>query len=124
MGSILSVMFLWFLFGAVALVIANSKERSGCGWFIAGCLFGPFALVVAALPSLARDPNAPTPKTHVKCPDCAELIRIEARVCKHCGCKLAAGGVPDGKKQCPDCHRLNDAGEKYCTACGYNLTPT
>jgi len=24
----------------------------------------------------------------VKCPDCAELVRREARVCKHCGCKL------------------------------------
>lgn len=102
MGSFLGLAFLWFLFGAVALVIANSKERSGCGWFLVGCLLGPFGLVVAALPSLKRDPNAPTARTHVKCPDCAELIRIEARVCKHCGCKLTSGGVPDGKKQCPD----------------------
>ena len=31
---------------------------------------------------------APTPETHVKCPDCKELVRKEARVCKHCGCKL------------------------------------
>lgn len=30
----------------------------------------------------------PTPDTHVKCPDCAEIIKREARVCKHCGCKL------------------------------------
>lgn len=30
----------------------------------------------------------PTPETHVKCPDCAELVRREAKVCKHCGCKL------------------------------------
>lgn len=29
-----------------------------------------------------------TPQTHVKCPDCAELVKKEARVCKHCGCKL------------------------------------
>lgn len=26
--------------------------------------------------------------THKKCPDCAEWIRKEARVCKHCGCKI------------------------------------
>lgn len=31
---------------------------------------------------------APTPETHVKCPDCAELVRKEAKICKHCGCKL------------------------------------
>ena len=29
-----------------------------------------------------------TPETHVPCPDCAELIRKEARVCKHCGARL------------------------------------
>ena len=30
----------------------------------------------------------PSPKTHVRCPDCKELVLKEARVCKHCGCKL------------------------------------
>lgn len=26
--------------------------------------------------------------THVKCPDCRELILSDARKCKHCGCVL------------------------------------
>ena len=26
--------------------------------------------------------------THVRCPDCAELVLSEARKCKHCGCTL------------------------------------
>jgi len=30
----------------------------------------------------------PNPDTHVKCPDCRELVLKEASVCKHCGCKL------------------------------------
>lgn len=30
----------------------------------------------------------PTPETHVRCPDCRELVHMEARKCKHCGCKL------------------------------------
>ena len=34
------------------------------------------------------DPNAPSEKTHVKCPDCRELVLKEARVCKHCKCSL------------------------------------
>ena len=29
-----------------------------------------------------------SPRTHVKCPDCRELVQKDARVCKHCGCKL------------------------------------
>lgn len=27
-------------------------------------------------------------ETHVKCPDCREVILRDARKCKHCGCKL------------------------------------
>jgi len=30
----------------------------------------------------------PSPKTHVKCPDCRELVLRDARKCKHCGCAL------------------------------------
>lgn len=29
-----------------------------------------------------------TPETHVKCPDCRELVIKDARKCKHCGCAL------------------------------------
>ena len=32
--------------------------------------------------------NGISPETHVRCPDCRELILNSARVCKHCGCKL------------------------------------
>lgn len=30
----------------------------------------------------------PRPGTHVRCPDCAELVLRQARICKHCGCRL------------------------------------
>lgn len=36
-----------------------------------------------------RDPEAPTPDTHVRCPDCRELVRKDARKCKHCGAALS-----------------------------------
>jgi TM2 domain-containing membrane protein YozV len=29
-----------------------------------------------------------TPETHVRCPDCRELVRKDARKCKHCGTAL------------------------------------
>lgn len=35
-----------------------------------------------------QEGEKPTPRTHVRCPDCAELIMRQARICKHCGCKL------------------------------------
>lgn len=34
------------------------------------------------------DSNLVSPATHKKCPDCAEFVLIEARVCKHCGGKF------------------------------------
>jgi hypothetical protein len=33
-------------------------------------------------------PAEPSPETHVKCPDCAELVLRQAKVCKHCRCRL------------------------------------
>lgn len=29
-----------------------------------------------------------TPETHVRCPDCRELVRKDARKCRHCGTGL------------------------------------
>ncbi len=54
------------------------------GWTVLGWLV---ALAWSA-GSARDDPAAPTASTHVKCPDCAELVRREAKVCKHCGCRL------------------------------------
>lgn len=38
--------------------------------------------------ALMREPSVPTPETHVRCPDCRELVLRDARVCKHCGLRL------------------------------------
>ena len=35
----------------------------------------------------AKNP-VPTPNTHIRCPDCRELVLKDARVCKHCQAKL------------------------------------
>lgn len=32
--------------------------------------------------------GTPSHETHVKCPDCRELVLKDARKCKHCGCSL------------------------------------
>lgn len=48
----------------------------------------PVHLVYAAVAGRRRDPEAPKPSTHVRCPDCRELVRKDANRCKHCGCTL------------------------------------
>ena len=37
---------------------------------------------------LKRYLESPNPDTHVKCPDCRELVKKDANKCIHCGCKL------------------------------------
>lgn len=34
------------------------------------------------------DPHQPTPDTHVRCPECRELVRKDASICRHCRCRL------------------------------------
>ena len=81
----------WVLLSILAGWIAGSKGRNGFGTFLLSIFLSPLIGIIVAL-VLERekeiDPNAPTAETHVKCPDCAELVKREAKVCKHCGCKL------------------------------------
>jgi len=80
----------WLFFVVVPGAVAASKDRSVIGWVLLSALFSFFALiVVAVLPSqkptavVAGSENA-TSETHVRCPDCKELVRADAVVCYHC----------------------------------------
>jgi hypothetical protein len=65
-------------FAITASVIAFSKGRNSLGWFLAGLLIGPFALVVAALGPVVRE------GAFAKCGSCGEIIRAEANLCRYC----------------------------------------
>ena len=61
---------------------------------VAAVLFYPLALWLTLPLHLIygvlgrRRAGAPTRWTHVRCPDCKELVRKDAVVCRHCGCRL------------------------------------
>ena len=78
----------WFIFSALCGVMASKAGRSGFGYFILACLISPIIcfLLLAILGKVKEE--GPSPETHIRCPDCAEYILKEAKVCKHCGCKL------------------------------------
>jgi len=77
---------IWCLFGMVAAILATQKGRSGFGWFLLGVLIGPFALIVALLPSREDQSRHDALRYgqaagYRKCPSCAEAIRAEAVKC-------------------------------------------
>lgn len=86
----MEIALFWIAFSVVIGIAAGARGRSSGGWCVLALIISPvLALVLLVLlPKLKGEGAAPTPKTHVKCPDCAELVLMDARVCKHCGCRL------------------------------------
>jgi hypothetical protein len=86
----MEIFVFWFLFSIAVAVLASNRGRSGFLWFIFSILLSPllgviFVLVMENLKDIEDKPN---PNTHVRCPDCRELVRNDARKCKHCGVSL------------------------------------
>ena len=86
----MEVFIIWFILSILVGLYAGSRGRGSGNWFVVAMLLSPLlALIfVAVMPNLKELASQPNPDTHVKCPDCAELVLKEAKVCKHCGCRL------------------------------------
>lgn len=74
-------MFLiWALIGAfMGFVAAQKKGFSVAGGILGGLLLGPLAFLLFFVSGITKDDQAK------KCPHCAEFIKADAKVCKHCG---------------------------------------
>lgn len=94
----MEIFIFWLLFSIVVGIAASSRGRSGFLWFLLAAIISPLLaiILVLVLPNKSHQPQAtqyatgeqPTPETHVRCPECRELVRMDASKCKHCGTKL------------------------------------
>lgn len=85
----MTIFLFWLAFSILVGVYANSKGRSGAGFFFLSVILSPLVGIICALIASpdqnVLDRKAIEKGTHRKCPECAELVRKEAQVCKHCG---------------------------------------
>lgn len=96
--ELLLVIVFWLVIGILSAFIAESKGRSGCGGFLLGALLGPIGLAIILLTGRQTEELE---KRELysgmsrRCPDCAEIVKVDARKCKHCGTEFSQRYLDD-----------------------------
>ena len=93
--------FGWFFTLAVISVIpawiAQTKGRSFWGWWIYALFLWPITLIHSVVISADTKEleKRQIQSGNKKCPACAEIIKAEAKLCKHCGTEQEITEEPD-----------------------------
>lgn len=86
------IFVMWLIFAVLVGVFASSKGRSGIGFFFLAVLLSPLiGFIVALVVSPIRantEAKAIESGDLKKCPNCAEFVKVEAKLCKHCHSEL------------------------------------
>ena len=69
------VIVIWIICMIVAMIVADTKNRSGLWWGAATLFLSPLALLILFC----------LPENGDKCKECGGIIPSDVKKCKHCG---------------------------------------
>lgn len=78
----MELLLIWAFFGLIGIAIGKRKGMSTAVAFLGGMLLGPFSLLMIFV--------SPSKK---KCPQCAEWVEKDAKLCRFCKTQLTAAMI-------------------------------
>lgn len=114
------VVVMWLLLSICAGMVARNKGRSFFGFFLLSLLLSPLIGIIFALvmsKNQKKLDETALQHGHKKCPKCAEIIKAEAVVCKHCGNEEFPEPVPVKINTCPRCGGVLPGKGSVCVIC-------
>lgn len=96
----MEIIIAWVFASFIVALLAIKNGRSGFAYFLLSVILSPLltgllVLVIGKSGNVAQGhapgtaPSAPG-LNETRCPDCREVIRSDARKCKHCGTALTS----------------------------------